>query len=37
MPPQVKKRGNVVEISEEYTLLPENTPKELYDLGKLAP
>ena len=35
MPPQVKKRGNVVDISEEYTLLPEGTPKELYDLGKL--
>lgn len=33
MPPQVKKRGNVVEISEEYTLLPEGSPKELYNLG----
>lgn len=35
MPPTVKKRGNVVEISEEYTLLPEGSPKELYDLGTL--
>lgn len=36
MPPQVKKRGNVVEISEEYTLLPEGAPKAIYDLGKLS-
>lgn len=32
MPPQVTQRGNVFDVEEEYTLLPEGTPKEVYDL-----
>lgn len=32
MPPSARKRGNVVEITEEFLLLPESTPFELYDL-----
>jgi hypothetical protein len=32
MPPTVTKRGNVVEITEEYTLLPEGAARDVYRL-----
>jgi hypothetical protein len=33
MPPTFTKRGNVYEVTETWQLLPEGTPKEVYNLG----
>lgn len=33
MPPNYTRRGNVYDIQEEWQLLPEGTPKEVYNLG----
>jgi hypothetical protein len=33
LPPVFVKRGSVYEITEEWQLLPEGTPKEVYNLG----
>lgn len=36
MPPTASKRGNVAEVTENYFLLDEGTPSEIYKLGSIS-